>query len=61
VKVNADSDFGESVRVKVNLDKGDKLLVECICKSPSSDDDNHEALNKLVRTVGNIDAHYGRF
>lgn len=59
VVVKNDSQFSaESVWVMIDLEGSDKLLVVCVYKSPSSDEENPSALDQLMRTVGNMDHDY---
>lgn len=46
VELKIESNFKEHVWVKINLKNCDKLLVGCLYKSPSSDEENLQELNK---------------
>ncbi|KAJ3607153.1 hypothetical protein NHX12_026667 [Muraenolepis orangiensis] len=46
------SSFKDAVFTSVELDKGDKLLVGCIYRSPNSSVETNNALNSLMRKVG---------
>lgn len=51
VEVDIDTEFKESVWVKLNLKGNDKLLFGCVYKSPSSNEANLTALNGLISKV----------
>ena len=51
VEVDIDTEFKESVWVKLNLKGNNKLLFGCVYKSPSSNEANLTALNGLISKV----------
>ncbi|CAG2239332.1 unnamed protein product [Mytilus edulis] len=53
-EVDIDSEFEESVWIKIPLLGHDNLLYGCIYKSPSSDESKHKALNDLLNKASNL-------
>ena len=51
VEVECGNGFKESVWIKINLRGSDKLLVGCIYKSPSSNEENLRLLNDMIRNI----------
>ena len=57
VEVECGNGFKESVWIKINLRGSDKLLVGCIYKSPSSNEENLRLLNDMIRNINVNDVY----
>jgi hypothetical protein len=53
-EVKFESNFEESIWVNIKLNGKDKMLVGCLYKSPSSNTENLEELNKLIIEVSKM-------
>ena len=58
VEIDMGTRFQECVFVKVDLNSSEKLLIGCIYRSPSSDEDNVRELNQLIRLIGEKSREY---
>ena len=58
VEIDMGIKFQEFVFVKVDLNSSERLLIGCIYRSPSSDEDNVQELNKLIRSIGDKSKEY---
>lgn len=58
VELKIESNFKEHVWVKINLKNCDKLLVGCLYKSPSSDEENLQELNKLLNQASKLEDRF---
>ena len=51
VEIDINQHFSEYCCIKINLKDNDKLLVVCVYRSPSSDIENYDLLNKLLKQI----------
>ncbi|KAK3097774.1 hypothetical protein FSP39_013056 [Pinctada imbricata] len=58
VELDLHTEFTECVFIKVDIEKSESLLIGCIYKSQSSDENNIRELNRLIRKVGEVGKDY---
>lgn len=58
VEIDIDTDFRECVFVKINLKDDNRMLVGCLYRSPSADDNCHSQLNNLLLKISSLEKNF---
>lgn len=57
-ELSINSHFGEKLNITIQLNGSDKLLLSAIYRSPSSSEENNEALNEYIKELDELNASH---